>query len=108
MRGNSLGIEAHCASAMDLRLCSRWHRAVFVVEPSQAMRSWTFARKCSPPAKMKLLRTAAASRSPLVFKNDDAIRGLRFLKNGILYSDGPRGAGIDVFAESLSKLDYCT
>lgn len=47
------------------------------------------------------------SDSELVFKNDDATRGLRFLKNGILYSDGLRGAGIDVSAESLSKLDFC-
>ncbi len=48
-----------------------------------------------------------ASDSELVFKSDDEVRGLRFLKNGILYSDGLLGAGIDVSAESLSKLDCC-
>lgn len=48
-----------------------------------------------------------ASDSELVFKSDDEVRGLRFLKNGILYSDGDHGAGIDVSAESLSKLDFC-
>lgn len=48
-----------------------------------------------------------ASDSELVFKNDDEVRGLRFLKNGILYSDGIHGPGIDVSAESLSKLDFC-
>ena len=48
-----------------------------------------------------------SSDSELVFKDDDEVRGLRFLKNGILYSDGDHGAGIDVSAESLSKLAFC-
>jgi CRISPR-associated endonuclease/helicase Cas3 len=48
-----------------------------------------------------------SSDSELVFKDDDEVRGLRFLKNGALYSDGCQGAGIDVSAESLSKLDLC-
>ncbi len=48
-----------------------------------------------------------ASDSELVFKDDDPVRGLRFLKTGVLYSDGLQGAGIDVSSESLSKLAYC-
>ena len=48
-----------------------------------------------------------SSDSELVFKDDDEVRGLRFLKNGVLYSDGHHGAGIDVSAESLSKLAFC-
>jgi CRISPR-associated endonuclease/helicase Cas3 len=48
-----------------------------------------------------------ASDSELVFKSDDEVRGLRFLKIGILYSDGYHGSGIDVSAECLARLDYC-
>jgi hypothetical protein len=43
----------------------------------------------------------------LVFKDDDATRGLHRLTARDFYSDGPHGAGINVMDPSLTKLDYC-
>jgi CRISPR-associated endonuclease/helicase Cas3 len=43
----------------------------------------------------------------LVFKDDDATRGLHRLTATNFYSDGPHGAGINVMDPSLTKLDYC-
>jgi CRISPR-associated endonuclease/helicase Cas3 len=43
----------------------------------------------------------------LVFKDDDATRGLHRLTATHFYSDGPHGAGINVMDPSLTKLDYC-
>ena len=43
----------------------------------------------------------------LVFKDDDATRGLHRLTATSFYSDGLHGAGINVMDPSLTKLDYC-
>jgi CRISPR-associated endonuclease/helicase Cas3 len=43
----------------------------------------------------------------LVFKDDDATRGLHRLTARDFYADGPHGAGINVMDPSLTKLDYC-
>ncbi len=43
----------------------------------------------------------------LVFKDDDATRGLHRLTATSFYSDGPHGAGINVMDPSLTALDYC-
>ena len=66
-----------------------------------------FIVNLSFPMSDKTRAFLRASDSQLAFKDDDLVRGLRILKNGILYSDGPNGAGLDVTAESLANLDYC-
>ena len=43
----------------------------------------------------------------LVFKDDDATRGLHRLTATSFYSDGLHGAGINVMDPTLTKLDYC-
>ena len=65
-----------------------------------------FIVNVSFPMSDKTRAFLRASDSQLVFKDDDPVRGLRILKNGILYSDGPNGAGLDVTTESLANLDY--
>ena len=64
-----------------------------------------FIVNLSFPASDEVGAFFRASDSELAFKDDDPVRGLRLLKSGVLYSDGPHGAGIDVTAESLANLD---
>jgi len=57
------------------------------------------------PSSVKTKTFLSLSTSPLVFSDDDPVRGLRRSIIGHLYDDGPNGAGLDTTAEGLSILD---
>lgn len=56
------------------------------------------------PAGAKARTFLKDTDSPLVFKDDDEIRGLRRMQLANLYSDGPHGRGLDVECDALRTL----
>jgi len=92
------------ATVKSLRESAR-HKGYFTPNEWQTLQP--FIVNLSFPMGKETRAFLHSSDSELVFKDDDPVRGLRYLKTGVLYSDGLQGAGIDISAESLSKLDCC-
>lgn len=72
--------------------------------PDEWRRIQPFIVNLNYPTSRKLKEFFEQSDTALVFKGDDLDRGLRFLKCGALYLDGPHGAGLNLSKEALQNL----